>query len=95
MGLHRSRPARRGLMAALAIGALLSVSACGSDSGDESTEASATGGEGGSCTLPGEVKVAAIQELTGPAAFAGLSAQKGVKLAMKEINERGSSATAR
>jgi branched-chain amino acid transport system substrate-binding protein len=90
MGAHRTGTARRGWMAAVLSAALLALAACGSGGGDEeSGGGTAAGGGGGSCELPGEVKVAAIQELTGPAAFAGLSAQKGVQLAVKEINEQG------
>lgn len=67
---------------------MVALSACGgSSSGSTGTQAAGSGG--GSCKLGATVKVAAIQELTGPAAFAGLSAQKGVQLAVKEINANG------
>src|SRR5215207_6445757 len=88
MSRHRSGRVRRGGMALLCAGVLVALAACGSDGGEEGDEGTAAGG-GGGCTLPDEVKVAGIQELTGPAAFAGLSAQKGVNLAVKEINESG------
>jgi len=67
-------------MVLMSTGSLLALAACGGGSEGTDNEAS------GECTLPAEIRVAAIQELTGPAAFAGLSAQKGVELAVKEIN---------
>jgi branched-chain amino acid transport system substrate-binding protein len=89
MGPHRYRAARRGWMAAVLSAGLLALAACGSGGGEEEGSGGTAAGGGGSCELPSEVKVAGIQELTGPAAFAGLSAQKGVELAVKEINESG------
>ena len=64
---------------AAAVAAVLSVSACGSDgggSGPEKTE-----------ELPATIKVVAINPTTGAAAFAGIEANNGYKLAIKEINE--------
>ncbi len=82
---------RRKWMVLLCAGALVALTACGSDDDDGDADAGgdASATAGGECELPSEVKVAAIQELTGPAAFAGLSAQKGVELAVEEINEGG------
>jgi branched-chain amino acid transport system substrate-binding protein len=66
-------------------GLLLSVAACGgSDSGGDT--AGGTASEGGA--LPEVVKFVSINPETGPAAFAGLSAEDGFKLAVKEINEQ-------
>jgi branched-chain amino acid transport system substrate-binding protein len=61
------------------------VSACGGDDGGSTSG----GGGGGGGDLPEVIKFVAIQPETGPAAFAGLSAEDGFKLAIKEINEEG------
>jgi branched-chain amino acid transport system substrate-binding protein len=74
---------RRAVVALSAAGLLLSVAACG---GGSSNGGSGGGSSGGS--LPDTIKVAGIEPETGPAAFAGLSAEKGYKLAVKEINEQ-------
>jgi branched-chain amino acid transport system substrate-binding protein len=63
---------------AVAVAALLSITACGGGAG---------GGPEASDDLPDTVKVVAINPMTGPAAFAGLAANKGYELAIKEINE--------
>lgn len=73
------RPRRTAAAAALAVGALLATAACGGGSGGGSS----------SSGIPSTVKVDAILPLTGPAAFAGTAAQKGYKLAVKEINDSG------
>jgi branched-chain amino acid transport system substrate-binding protein len=72
------RPRRKAALAMVAVAALLATAACGSDD-------SASGSEG----IPSSVKVVGIEPLTGPAAFAGLAAQKGYELAIKQINEQG------
>jgi branched-chain amino acid transport system substrate-binding protein len=75
---------RRAVVALSAAGLLLSVAACGGDD-------SGGGGGGGSSSegsLPDVIKIAGIEPETGPAAFAGLSAEKGYELAIKEINEQ-------
>jgi branched-chain amino acid transport system substrate-binding protein len=42
------------------------------------------------CVLPpGDIKVVSIDSMTGPAAFAGILAEKGADLALKEINASG------
>src|SRR5215218_349795 len=71
---------RRAVVALSTAGLLLSVAACGGNSGGGDS-----GSEGGS--LPDVIKIAGIEPETGPAAFAGLSAEKGYELAIKEINE--------
>jgi branched-chain amino acid transport system substrate-binding protein len=71
----------RGGAVVLSAGALLVTAACGSG-GD-------SGGSGGGGKLPAEIKVVSVNELTGPAAFAGLSANKGYELAIEEINKQG------
>jgi branched-chain amino acid transport system substrate-binding protein len=70
------RPRRRALLAVLSAGALMTMAACGSDAGGT------TGGKG----LPDTIKIVATNPTSGPAAFAGESANKGYKLAVKEIN---------
>ena len=65
-------------------GLLLSVAACGG--GDSDSGGGGSASEGGS--LPDTIKIAGINPETGPAAFAGLSAEKGYELAIKEINEQ-------
>jgi branched-chain amino acid transport system substrate-binding protein len=74
---------RRAVVALSTAGLLLSVAACGGDDGD-------TGGGGAAAEgsdLPEVINVVSINPETGPAAFAGLSAEKGYQLAIKEINE--------
>jgi branched-chain amino acid transport system substrate-binding protein len=72
---------RRAVVALSTAGLLLSVAACGGGDGGGGGSAS----EGGS--LPDVIKIAGIEPETGPAAFAGLSAEKGYELAIKQINE--------
>ena len=85
--MRMSRSSRAGVAAAAA-GLLMLVSACG---GEDGGTASAGGGGGGSegGNLPEVIKFVSINPQTGPAAFAGLSAEDGFKLAIKEINEQG------
>src|ERR1044072_8503845 len=73
------RPRRKAALVIVAAVSLMATAACGSS--DDS--ASASGG------IPSTVKVVGIEPLTGPAAFAGLAAQKGYELAIKQINEQG------
>jgi branched-chain amino acid transport system substrate-binding protein len=87
MSRNGHRRLQQGAAALLCVGAMVALSACGGSS-SEATGSTGTNASS-SCTLPNTVKVAAIQELTGPAAFAGLSAQKGVQLAVKEVNTNG------
>ena len=79
------RPKSRTAFAAAVIGGLLAASACSSSSGGSSGAAS--GGASGASS--GTVKVVGIEPLTGPAAFAGIDAQKGYELAVQEINDQG------
>ena len=83
MRISRSR---RAGVAAAAAGLMLSVAACGGDSGG-GTSGGGGGSDGGS--LPETIKFVSINPETGPAAFAGLSAEDGFRLAVKEINEEG------
>jgi len=75
---------RRAVVALSTAGLLLSVAACGGGSGSSGSGSGSSGGG----SLPDTIKVAGIEPETGPAAFAGLSAEKGYKLAIKEINEQ-------
>jgi branched-chain amino acid transport system substrate-binding protein len=76
---------RRAVVALSTAGLLLSVAACGgSDSGGDTAGSTASAGG----ALPDVVKFVSINPETGPAAFAGLSAEDGFKLAVKEINEQ-------
>ena len=83
MKISRSR---RAVVALSTAGLLLSVAACGGDSGGGDTGGGG-GSEGGS--LPDVINFVSINPETGPAAFAGLSAEDGFRLAIKEINEQG------
>lgn len=75
---------RRALVALSAAGLMLSVAACGGSSNDNGGGGSSSGGG----SLPDVIKIAGIEPETGPAAFAGLAAEKGYELAIKEINEQ-------
>jgi len=75
----RTRSQRRMATLAVAAAAVLSVSACGSAGGG--------GGPAATDELPDTIKVVAINPTTGAAAFAGIEANNGYKLAVKEINE--------
>jgi branched-chain amino acid transport system substrate-binding protein len=79
MNILRSRR----LHAALAAGVVLSLAACGGGGSSNSSSASSGGGSG---NLPSTIKIVGSEPETGPAAFAGLSAEKGYKLAIKQIN---------
>ena len=78
MKILRSRRAQ----AALAAGAVLVLAGCGGGGGSSASSSS------GSSSLPSTIKVAGTEPETGPAAFAGLSAEKGYKLAVKQINDQ-------
>lgn len=76
----KGRSARRFAKLFVASAAVLSVTAACGGSSDSAS------GDGG---IPSSVKVVGIEPLTGPAAFAGLAAQKGYDLAIKQINDQG------
>jgi branched-chain amino acid transport system substrate-binding protein len=73
------RTQRRVAPLAVAMAAVLSVTACGSGGGGAGPAASES--------LPDTIKVVSVNVETGPSAFAGLSANKGYELAIKEIND--------
>lgn len=78
----RLRGLLRGGTALLTTAAMLGMAACGSGHGN---------GGGGSTSgrLPAEIKVISSNPETGPAAFAGLAADKGYEVAIDEINSTG------
>lgn len=61
--------------------ALLSLTACGTSGGDSTSSA-----DPGSCKLPAEIGVAHVQDLTGSAGFAGVLINKGIDLAVEQVN---------
>ena len=78
---NKGRPQRRMVRLSVAVAALLSVTAaCGSGDGGGS-------GPAASDELPDTVKVVSVNAITGPSGFAGVSANKGYELAIKEIND--------
>ncbi len=79
MGPHRSGRVRGAAAAGAA--ALLVVGMTGCGGGSASSGKGASGGG-----LPGSIKVMSIKEMTGPVAFAGTNATKGVDLAVEQIN---------
>src|SRR5699024_3000141 len=67
----------------------LTLTACGSDDGGESSSGSLVGeGSGDSCVIEGEVPVGAALSLTGGAGSYGESQQKGLELAAKHLNAK-------
>lgn len=95
----RSTKHRLGAVA-VGLSAVLALAACSSsDSGETAAseevteaataEASAEESAAEACVLPSEIKLVSITDLTGPAAFAGTSAEAGEQLAAKEITETG------
>jgi branched-chain amino acid transport system substrate-binding protein len=74
-----SGPQRLVRAAALAGVAVMALTACG-DSG--------SGGGGGSESLPDSVKIMSIRQLTGVSSFAGTNSQKGIDLALQEIEQQ-------
>src|SRR5687768_471838 len=77
---------------AAAAAAVVVLAACSSDEGEGGGSAAAGGlsgeGTGDSCTIEGEVPLGAVLSLTGAAASYGESQQKGLELALEELNEK-------
>jgi branched-chain amino acid transport system substrate-binding protein len=72
---------------ALISAAALLLTGCGGDGGDEGSDANLTGeGSGDSCVIDSPVPVAAALSLTGAAASYGESQQKGLEVALEELN---------
>jgi branched-chain amino acid transport system substrate-binding protein len=77
--------------ALLLVPALGVLGACGSSAtsasgGGDGAAAVATGGAGGGSGLPASLQLPAIEDLTGPAGFAGLYTQQGQRVAIDQIN---------
>lgn len=77
--MGRGAQKRKALLAGLAVATLLGTAACGG-------AGEGAGGDGG---IADTVKIAQVQDLTGPIAYAGLGAAEGAQLAIDEINEQG------
>lgn len=70
---------RRTLLAGLAVSAVLATVACGGGAAGDS-------GGGG---IEKTIKIAQVQDQTGPIAYAGLGASEGAELAIEEIEKQG------
>lgn len=79
---------RKGIGGAGALALVLAVAACTSPGSDSSSGGAASAGGGGE-GLPDTIKVMSIRALTGPVSFAGLNAQKGIDLAIEQIEADG------
>jgi len=96
--MYRSTKHRLGVVAA-GLSVVLTLAGCSSGDSEntaapaETTEAaveeSATADDGVCVLPPGEIKIISIDSMTGPAAFAGVLAEQGADLAIKEINASG------
>ncbi|MCW2529700.1 MAG: hypothetical protein JWM76_4560, partial [Pseudonocardiales bacterium] len=75
-------------VAALATAAL-ALAACSSSKESVSATTSASDSAASGPGLPASIDVTSIQPLTGAVAFAGIAANEGYKLAIKEINDQG------
>jgi branched-chain amino acid transport system substrate-binding protein len=68
----------RGMLAAMTTAVLVSMSACASSSGGDSSNSDG---------LPKTINIASVNPETGPTSFAGLGAEQGYKVAIKQIND--------
>jgi branched-chain amino acid transport system substrate-binding protein len=82
IGRRRALSGAGALLLAAGLAACSAPSSGGSESGGD-------GGGGGGEGLPETVQVMSIRALTGPVSFAGLNAQKGIDLALEQIEEDG------
>jgi branched-chain amino acid transport system substrate-binding protein len=75
---------------AAATAATFVLASCGSDSGGGGSASGERAGEGSgdSCTIEGEVPIGAVLSLTGAAASYGESQQRGLELALAQLNEK-------
>src|SRR5699024_1412019 len=72
---------RRVLQATVVLASVGMLAACGG-----SSEGSAGGGEG---EIASEINLQGISDTTGPIAYAGVGASRGIQLAINEIEEEG------
>lgn len=80
--MTRFKTVRRSLVAAIALGSMLSVAACGNGEAG-----SASGTDSGSADDP--LRVGLLFSLTGPAAPYGISERNGARVVLDQINEEG------
>lgn len=73
---------RKFLQATAAVASVALLAACGGGT----DEAASAGGEG---EVANEINLSGIFDTTGPIAYAGVGASKGIQLAIKEIEEQG------
>ncbi|TQN43850.1 branched-chain amino acid transport system substrate-binding protein [Blastococcus colisei] len=76
---------------AAAAAAVVVLASCSSDDGEGGSAASgelAGEGTGDSCSIEGEVPIGAVLSLTGAAASYGESQQRGLELALEQLNEK-------
>jgi branched-chain amino acid transport system substrate-binding protein len=72
-----------------ALAMAVALAACSAPTSGGSSGGGGTGGGGGGEGLPDTVRVMSIRALTGPVSFAGLNAQKGIDLAVEQIEADG------
>jgi len=82
-----ARVARRSAVGIATMALVLGLAACSSPGGESASggDAAAAQGEG----LPDVVKIMNLRALTGPVSFAGTAAQKGIDLAVQQIEDDG------
>ena len=80
---------RKVLNGAGALVLALGLAACTSPGSGTSDSGSGAGGGSGGEGLPDTIRIMSIRALTGPVSFAGLNAQKGIDLAIEEIEADG------
>ena len=69
-----------------ACGSSAASSAAGGAAATGSAGSGGSGGSGGGADLPASLQLPAIEDLTGPAGYAGLDAQQGQRIAIDQIN---------
>lgn len=86
--LRSAASVRRTAVALLCAGALFTSAACSSSKSATGSSAGASGSAAVN-NLPATIKIESVRDLTGAAAFAGLAANKGIELAVGQINDQG------
>jgi branched-chain amino acid transport system substrate-binding protein len=64
------------------------IAACGGDD-DDGGAASGGGGEGSGSELTGTIPITFVGDMTGPVAYVGKEEEKGMKIAVEEVNSSG------